>query len=65
MKIFGSQVSKEKNSSFYKRLWENWVTINTKINLELYFISYIRKKFKMNQILKCQILTMACGTAVK
>lgn len=46
MKMFGSQVRKEKNSSFYKRFGENWVTINAQINLELYFMSHIRKKLQ-------------------
>ena len=48
MKMFGSQVRKEKNSSFYKSFGENWVTINTQINLELYFMSHIRGK-KQNE----------------
>lgn len=65
MKMFGSQVRKEKNSSFYKSFGENWVTINTQINLELYFMSHIREKSKMNQIWKCQILTKACSIVAK
>lgn len=40
--MLGSQIRKEKN---HKRLWEHWVTINIKINMELHLILCI-KKFK-------------------